>query len=396
MSAPPENVLVIGAGLGGLRTAEQLRARGYPGDITLVGAESHLPYDRPPLSKQVLTGAWPPERVVLRDADGLAALKIGTVLGTPVVRLGTREAELADGRRLRGEAIVLATGATPRRLPGQPAGVHTLRTLEDSLALRAALTGARSLLVVGGGFIGAEVAWAAREQGLRVTVVESLTVPCERALGTTVGAVCARLIREHGVELRTAGTLSGFVDDHTVALSDGERLTADVVLAGVGAVPVTDLLRDHDSHTPDGLSCDSTGRVAGLPGVWAVGDVAAWADPVRGTPFRQEHWTGAAEQAAVVAAGILGAGPAEPVLPYFWSDQFGLKIQGIGRPALADTVVPLQGEGLRGGPVKGTVAGYFARDKLTGVVGFGAARWIARYRPLVTNGADRHEAFALT
>ncbi|WP_236796088.1 FAD-dependent oxidoreductase [Amycolatopsis sp. GM8] len=393
--AQPGHVAVIGAGLGGVRTAEQLRSAGFEGAISLVGAEPHAPYDRPPLSKQVLTGAWAAERVVLRDLAALAEIDVDTRFGVPAVALHEGTVELADGTTLDADAFVIATGADPRRLPGQPEEVHTLRTLDDALSLRAALAGAKSLLVVGGGFIGAEVASGAAGQGLRVTVIEAARVPCERALGPEVGVLCGRLITEGGVELRLGATLTRFVDAHTVELAGGEQVTADVVLVGIGAAPALGWLSRSDVDVTNGIACDASGRVLGAPGVWAVGDVAAWADPVRGKHFRHEHWTSAVDQATVVARDIVGAEPQPRGLPYFWSDQFGLKIQGIGHPDLGDTVVRLKGEGLAGGAVKGTVAGYFADERLVGVVGFGAAKWVARYRALVGKGADRAEALAL-
>ncbi|WP_233520102.1 NAD(P)/FAD-dependent oxidoreductase [Prauserella sp. PE36] len=395
MVSQPEHVVVIGAGLGGVRTAEQLRGAGYDGEISLVGAEPHAPYDRPPLSKQVLTGAWPAEKVVLRDEDALAELRVRTRFGVAAVGVHDGAVELADGTLLNADAVVIATGARARKLPGQPDGVHTLRTLDDSLALQAALKDARSLLVVGAGFIGAEVASGARDQGLHVTVLEALPVPCERALGPEVGVLCGRLLTEAGVDLRFGARLERFVDARTVELAGGERLTADVVLVGVGAAPMLDWLggtaAGRELDVSAGLACDERGRVVGAPGVWAVGDVAAWADPARGARSRCEHWTNAVDQAAVVARDIAGAPPPPASVPYVWSDQFGMKIQVIGRPELADNVVALQGDGLAGGDVRGTVAGYFAGDRLVGVAGFGAARHVARYRALVAKGAERSE-----
>ncbi|HXV93183.1 MAG TPA: FAD-dependent oxidoreductase [Pseudonocardia sp.] len=401
MTGRPEHVLIVGAGLGGLRTAEQLRAAGFTARISLVGAEPHPPYDRPPLSKQVLTGEWEPERVVLRDAEALADLGVRAHLGLPAVALHPGAVEIADGATLHGDAIVLATGVVARRLPGQPDGppVYTLRTVDDALALRGALAGARSLLVVGGGFIGAEVASGARAAGLDVTVLEALPVPLSRALGAEVGSLCARLLTEAGVDLRTGTRLERFLDGDGagVELAGGERVTADVVLVGVGAEPRLEWLAGSGLGTPDigGLACDATGRVVGAPGVWAVGDVAAWEDPVRGARYRCEHWTNAGDQAAVVARDILGEPAPPPAVPYFWSDQFGLKIQLIGRPDLADTVVPLHGAGLSGGAVKGTVAGYLAGGRLVAVAGFGAARRVVRYRDLVARGASEAETGAL-
>lgn len=393
-SGQPEHVLVIGAGLGGLRTVEQLRRSGYEGRVSLVGEEPHPPYDRPPLSKQLLAGEWEPARVILGDANRLDELGVRSHFGLRAVALRPGVVELSDGSALHADAIVVATGVVAARLAGQPAHVHTLRTLDDALVLRAALGRARSLLVVGAGFVGAEVASTARNRGLDVTVLEVLPVPFSRALGDVVGALCGRLFAGAGVTLRTGVRLARFLDDgapHQVAveLADGSRLVADVGVVGVGGVPRLDWLADTGLDLSDGLACDATGRVRDLHGVWAVGDVAAWADGEHSRPHRTEHWTNAGDQAAVVAADIVGVAPPPPAVPYFWSDQFGLTIALIGRPELADATLPLHGSGLDGGAVRGTVVGYLAGARLVAVVGFGAARLIARYRPLVAAGVQR-------
>jgi NADPH-dependent 2,4-dienoyl-CoA reductase/sulfur reductase-like enzyme len=403
MSAQPEHVLVIGAGLGGLRTAEQLRSAGYQGRISLVGDEARAPYDRPPLSKQVLSGAWEPERIVLSTVEALTELGVRTHLGLRAVSLRPGVVELSDGSALHGDAVVVATGLSARTLPGQPGRVHTLRTLEDSLALRATLERVESLLVVGGGFIGAEVASTAHTRGIRVTVLEALDVPSSRALGAELGAVAGRLMTEAGIDLRTGVSITGFVEgDGPTAveaeLADGSRVGADAAVVGVGGVPRLDWLDGSGIDEADragGLPCGPTGRVEGLASTWAVGDVALWEDVHLGGRHRHEHWTSAGDQAAVVARDILGADPPPPTVPYFWSDQFGLKIQLVGRPEPADSVLALHGEGLTGGDIRGTVAGYLAGDRLVAVAGFGAARRVARYRALVASGGTRADALAL-
>ncbi|MFC5746351.1 NAD(P)/FAD-dependent oxidoreductase [Actinomadura rugatobispora] len=393
-SNTPRHVVVVGAGLGGLRTIERLRSGGYAGRITLVGAEEHAPYDRPPLSKQILSGQWEPERVCLRDRAGLAELEVSARLGTGAVALDGTTVTLDDGGTVTGDAVVIATGLVPRRLPHQPEGVATLRTLDDALALRKALGSARSLIVIGAGFIGAEVAWAARRAGVEVTVLEALSVPCERVLGRRVGALAARLVTGAGVDLRCGSRIARLVDGRTVEMADGTVLSADVVLAAVGAVPDLTWLGGAGVRVQDGLACDERGRVVGMSGVWAVGDAAAWWNPAAGHHHRGEHWTMTCDQAATAACDILGAELPPTSPPYVWSDQFELKIQAIGRTDLADEVVPLHGDGLGGGPVKGTVAAYFAGDTLTGVVSFGAPALVMRYRPLVVARAGRSEVLA--
>jgi NADPH-dependent 2,4-dienoyl-CoA reductase/sulfur reductase-like enzyme len=302
--------------------------------------------------------------------------------------------ELDDDTSVSGDVVVLATGVTARMLPGQPAGVATLRTLDDCVALRGAFESLTSLLIVGAGFIGAEVACAAHARGVHVTVLEALPVPCERALGRQVGALAGRLFTEAGLDLRCDTRITRFVDENTVELSDGSTLTADLVLVGVGSAPDVTWLDAAGLDTSDGVACDDNGRVLGTSGVWALGDVAAWWDAARGRFHRNEHWTTTVEQAAVVASDILGGEPPPLTVPYVWSDQFSLKIQTFGRTDLADEVVQLHGAGLDGGPVKGTVVGYFADGVLVGVVGFGAASKLVRYRPMILSSADRASVVA--
>jgi NADPH-dependent 2,4-dienoyl-CoA reductase/sulfur reductase-like enzyme len=290
---------------------------------------------------------------------------------------------------------VIATGLVARELPDQPTHVHTLRTLDDALALRATLETAASLLVVGAGFIGAEVASSARTRGTAVTVVEALDVPAVHALGPQVGPLAGRLITESGAELHTGAKITRFADAPdgvAVELADGRQIAADAAVVGIGGVPRLDWLAGTGLDTSRGLACGPTGQVHGLEGVWAVGDVAAWDDPVTGSRHRHEHWTSAGDQATVVARDVLAAPPPPPMVPYCWSDQFGLKIQILGRPELADEVVPLHGTGLDSGPVRGTVAAYVAGDRVVAVVGFGAARLVARYRPLVAASAPLSDA----
>jgi NADPH-dependent 2,4-dienoyl-CoA reductase/sulfur reductase-like enzyme len=395
-----EHVIIVGAGLGGLRCVQQLRQVGYHGRISLVGAEMHLPYDRPPLSKQLLAGEWELDRVYLTDVEALTSLGVELYLGKRAVALRPGEVELADGTVLRGSAIVLATGVAARTLPGQPDHVFCVRNLDDSLRLRAALRDAESLLVVGAGFIGAEVASTALGRGLKVTMLEAQPVPLRRVLGERVGHMCARLIHQAGVDLRTGVSITRFVDapDSRVAveLTDGSLVRADVAVVGVGGKLNLDWISGIGLDLSEGLLCDSGGRVIGLESVWALGDIASWRDETYGAHYRQEHWTAATEQAATVACSIVGAEHPPAAAPYVWSDQFGYKIQVLGRPDLADSLTALHGEGLLGGQIKSTIVGYFRAGELLGVVGFSAARLFNRYRPLVVKRAcvDQVRQFA--
>ncbi|MEW2622496.1 FAD-dependent oxidoreductase [Streptomyces sp. NPDC048106] len=394
MTAVPDHVVVVGAGLGGLRTVERLRSDGYAGRVTLVGAESHPPYDRPPLSKQVLDGSWEQDRTVLCDLDGLADLGVTARLGCRAVAREGTGVRLDDGGWVTGDTVVLATGAVARRLPRQPQGVAVLRDREDALALREAFGTARSMTVIGAGLIGAEAAWAARRRGIAVTVLEQLAVPCARVLGTEGGTLLARLFEEAGVDLRCGVGVGALKDRHTVELTDGGTVSSEIVLVAIGAVPDLSWLAGSVPLAGGGIACDTTGRVLDTPGVWAVGDAAAWADPATGRHRREEHWTSAVEQAGRVACGILGTAPPVSGPSYVWSDQFGLKVQLLGRPDPAAEVVALHGKGTAGGPVRGTVLGYFTAGRLTAVASFGAPARFVRYRPLIAAGADREAVLA--
>ncbi|MCY3786471.1 MAG: NAD(P)/FAD-dependent oxidoreductase, partial [bacterium] len=273
---------IVGASLAGMRAAEALRREGFDGEVTIVGDETDSPYDRPPLSKQVLAGGWEPERTALYSDEALADLRLTWRLGTRAVAFeaATRTVTLADGERLAAGGAVIATGARPRTLGGTEglAGVYTLRTLADSLAIRWEFDATpRRVVVVGAGFIGAEVAATARGRGLEVTMVEMAETPLERVLGAEMGRVCADVHADHGVDLRTGvgvASISGAGRVEQVVLSDGTRLDADVVVVGVGVVPNTEWLEGSGLRIDDGVVCDETCLAA--PGVVAAGDVARW------------------------------------------------------------------------------------------------------------------------
>lgn len=330
---PPSDVLVVGASAAGLATAEALRRKGYTGGLTLLGDEAHPPYDRPPLSKQVLAGTWEPDRAHLRGRDALDALGATFVLGDPAVSLdvATRGVRTAAGRVLRADAVVVATGVRPRTLPDQDGlgGVHVLRTLGDAAALRADLRTAARLVVVGDGVLGAEVAATARGLGLDVTLAGPQPAPLAAQLGPFASGLLADLHERHGVALRLGAAVLGLVArDGRVAgvrLETGDVLPADVVVVALGAVPNTDWLPADDLTIDNGVVCDAGCRAAA--GIYAVGDVARWRHDGLGVLLRLENRTNATEQAAVVADNILGADRTYAPVPYFWTDQFDAKLQ---------------------------------------------------------------------
>jgi NADPH-dependent 2,4-dienoyl-CoA reductase/sulfur reductase-like enzyme len=393
--APVEHVVIVGASLGGLRTVQSLRSAGYRGRITLIGEEMHPPYDRPPLSKQVLAGEWQVEQTALADSAELDRLDVELRLGVRATDLDvvSRTVGLHGGERVRYDALVVATGAKPRTIPDTPplAGIHVLRTLEDGLALRVALAGAARVVVVGAGFIGAEVAATARGRGLDVTVLEALPVPLSRGLGPILGPVIAGIHVDHGVDLRLGAGVAGFEGDgrvERVRLVDGSAVDADVVVVGIGVVPATSWLEDSGLELRDGVVCDQHCEAVGAPRVWAVGDVARWYNPLFEQEMRLEHWTNAVEQATAVAANIMGEPVPYAPVPYVWSDQYGSKIQIVGHPGPADEVdVPIGAFDDR------TFVALTHRDgRLTGAVGLDQPRKVMRFRRLLATRPSRDEA----
>jgi len=403
-------VAVVGAGLAGLRAAETLRQEGFRGTIVLVGEEHHDPYDRPPLSKQVLAGTWPPERTVLADREKLGSLEIDARLGHRAVSLDAeaRRLYLDDGGVVGADGIILATGASPRRLPGTEPndGVLVLRTIDDALELRRRVVevgpGAR-VVVIGAGFIGSEVASTCHELGSQVDVVEMLETPLEPILGAGIGKIFGALHEEHDVRLHVgtaveaistpgdAGHASTGGRAGSVTLSDGSSLPADVVVLGIGVTPSVAWLTDSGLSVGDGVQCD--GRLFAAPGVVAAGDLARWPHPVIGRDVRIEHWQVAAE-AGVAAARSLVRGDAadafDPV-PYFWSDQYGVRIQMLGLPSPTDEVSVVSGdtESCR------FVALYGGEGRLTAALAISRPRQLMAFRPLLAKGASWDEALAL-
>ncbi|MFF8449020.1 NAD(P)/FAD-dependent oxidoreductase [Streptomyces leeuwenhoekii] len=409
MSAARQRIAVIGASAAGLAAAEGLRHLGWDGLITLVGDEPHPPYDRPPLSKQVLSGAWPPERTALRDPGRLAALGLDLRLGTRAVAYdpARRHVTLDDGARtvLECAGVVAATGVRARTLPGTEGveGVHVLRTLQDALALRRRLAEpGRRLAVVGSGVLGAEVAAAARGLGHRVALVGAQDTPMERVLGREVGALLAEVHRDRGVALYPGRTVTAIAVDggraRGVELADGTFVEADDVLVAIGSEPAVDWLRGPAApDLSDGLGCDR--YCAAAPGLYGAGDVARWYHPGLGRHIRIEHRMNAGEQGLAAARNLLAEldgerfgerRPFEPV-PYFWSDQYDLKLHAYGvlAGAVRTEVLRLGKDPLR------LAALYGGPDRVTGVLGIGLTPRQARsLRPLAAEPGTWEEAVA--
>lgn len=394
-----ERLVVVGASLAGLRSVETARRSGYQGEIVLVGAEPHLPYDRPPLSKAYLDTATVEEPWFRTEQHLADELGVRLALGTPATRLDPDRRTIRVGLEEIGyTAAVLATGATARMLPGAEglAGVTALRTLDDARAVRAALEAGARTVVVGAGFIGSEVASAARKRGLPVTIVEALDVPLSRSVGTEVGRACSDLHRARGVDLRCGVTVTGLdsLDGWVsgVRLSDGSTVAADLVVVGIGVTPNTGWLVDSGvklHHADGGIVCDET-LATGLPGVYAVGDVVHWPNPLfDGELMRLEHWTTAVEQAAVAVGNALDPAAARPVetVPYFWSDWYEHRIQFVGIPR-ADEVKVVH-DGL---PSDGFLALYRREDRLVGTITVDRPTQIMKYRRLIAQRASWDQA----
>ena len=368
------SIVIVGAGLAGLRTAEELRGRDYAGQITLIGAEARLPYDRPPLSKKLMTGAL--DDTTLRP--DLAALGVQA-------RLCERAVELADGvvTTDHGEypfdVLVLATGASPVRLPGA-GGQHVLRTLDDALELRKLLIPGTALAIIGAGWIGAELATAAAQLGCRVTVVEAGSAPLAAGLGAEVGMLTVPWYAAAGVDLRL-GLGVDSVQPGGLALAGGAWLPADVVVTAVGVRPEVSWLTTSGISLDNGVAVDGHLRTS-LPRVLAVGDCAAFLSARYGRRLRFEHWDVALHAPEVAAATALGGTALYDPVPYFWSEQFGRMLQYVGHHTPADRLI------LRGDPAaERWAAAWLSGDRLAALLAVGIPRDMLQARRLMEAGS---------
>ena len=389
-------VAVVGASLAGLSAGRALREQGFDGRVLLIGDEVHAPYDRPPLSKGFLDGGCTRDDLDLVQEDD-AALGFEWMLGQRALSLDPRgrSLRLADGQEIRADGVVLATGARARRLPGAGhrgtgdlSGVHVLRSLDDAVALRSDLRAGRRLVIVGAGFIGAEVASTARGLGVDVTVVEALGVPLEGPLGPEMGRVCAGLHADHGTRLLTGTGVAGLDGEGQVTavrLLDGRRLPADVVLVGIGAQPNVEWLADSGLDLRGGIATDARGATS-IPGVVAVGDCAAPWSEAAGRHVRFEHWTNALERPSAAVAALLGSDTASPPeVPYFWSDQYGVRIQFAGTRGPDDKLRIVDGD-----VASHSFLAVYERDEVpVAVLGINQPRQFTRWRRQLHTAATR-------
>jgi 3-phenylpropionate/trans-cinnamate dioxygenase ferredoxin reductase subunit len=369
-------VVVAGAGLAGLRTVEQLRSRGFAGDITLIGAETRSPYDRPPLSKKVMAGVLDDTSLPFDPGE----LGITARLGEAACALEDGVLRTSGGGAYPFDALVLATGSEPSRLPG-PGPQRTLRTLDDALALRALLRPGLRLAIAGAGLIGAELATAAAAAGAQVTVVEYASAPMLAAVGPDVGAIVAGWYAAAGVELRL-GTGVSSVEAGGLALNGGSWLDADEVVTAVGARPRLDWLDGSGVHVGVCVETDERLR-ASEPGVFAVGDCAAYVSARYGRRLRFEHWDIALHAPEVAAANVLGGDEVFDPVPYFWTEQFGRMVQYAGLHSPSDRLV------WRGDPAGGRFAAFWlaADGRLTALLAVGVPKDVVQARRLLAGGA---------
>lgn len=393
--------VIVGASLAGVAAAEAIREQDADAEVVLLGDEPHPPYDRPPLSKELLQGRREPDELRLRDGTWAEDLHVDLRTGVRAVRVRSDRSvvELADGGELAYDRLLIATGATPRRLPAFDGlqGVHVLRTLDDAIAVRDALAVDGRLAVIGGGFIGLEVAASARRGGADVTVLEALDTVLERAVGGAVGKVVERLHRAHGVDVRTGTAVAGPVVEggrlRGLELVDGGRIDVAAVVVGIGVVPATDWIGDGAIAVDDGVLVDAALRST-VPGVFAAGDVAR-VRTVAGDSRRVEHWTTAVEHGRTAGRNMV-ADPAEFALldevPTFWSDQYDAKIRAAGTIPDPERIEVVEHQD---DPLKLVALAPDPDGGLAGIITIGRASALARCRPLLGRPGSAAEARTL-
>jgi len=392
-------IAVVGASLAGLRAVEFIRRAKFDGKLVLIGEEKHRPYDRPPLSKEVLRGEADPERLALRRKS-YDELNVELKLGQRARSLdaGAREVLLQSGEVVSYDGLVIATGGEVRTLPNQPSlrGIHVLRTLDDALAIRAALAARPRVAVIGAGFIGAEVAASARQLGLEVTMIEALEAPLAQSLGPRLGRILQGAHERRGVRVLCGRRVERFGGDpgvQSVWLDDGSRVDCDLVVVGIGVTPSVSWLDGSEVDVDDGVRCDET-LATNVPGVVAAGDVASWYNPLFEERMRVEHWTNAVEQARHAVSTLLAApGEAEPFesVPMFWSDQFDIKIQAAGKPKPEDELTVAT----RGPDDEKLIALYSRAGRVVGAVAFNQPPKLVQLRTLIGKRGGLDEALKI-
>lgn len=395
-SDAPQEVVIVGASAAGLSTAEALRRGGYANKLTMIGAERHRPYDRPPLSKQYLSGDWDAEKVMLRPAAHLEGLHVESRFGAPAtgLDLANQRVMLTDGTEVTYDRLILATGVSPKMLPDTQhlQGIHTLRTIDDADRLRGELDADSRVVVVGAGFLGTEIAAVATSRGARVTLIGNAT-PLAGILGPELGAQLGDLHAGHGVTLRTgpgasiASVLRQSEKATGVALENGEVIMADLVVVAVGSTPAVRWLRNSAVPVADGILCAPDSST--VPGVYAAGDVARWHNTLFNVSMRLEHRTNAVDQGIHVADQILsGTSSNYTPVPYFWSDQYDLKLQSYGWLRDHDEVLITEGSVQEGK----FVALYRRGGRLTGVLAARSHKALRTWRQYLCDGASWGDA----
>lgn len=394
MASTVKDVVIVGASVAGLSAADTLREDGYEGRITVLSAEAELPYDRPPLSKQALDPTAPRREYLLRPADHYAASGIDLLLDTPAFSLDVDKRTVqTPGGAVDYDRLIIATGSRAKQVfheDGTP--LPTLRTRGDAEALRRSTVTASSVIIIGAGFIGLEVAATLKSAGLDVAAIGFYPLPLDRSIGPQIAHMLRDLHVGHGVRMHSGSKVSrvwGEQGDYRVELADGTLLEAEAIVAGIGSRPNCEWLEESGVTVTDGVPVDAFGRT-NVEGVLAAGDVACFRNDLLGTDVRNEHWTGAIDQGRQAAKTALGV-PSTPFaeVPYFWTDQYGMKLQSYGRRDVDDTMVVVEGSieerdflALHGRP----------DGRFTAVTSLGRASSIRPYRKLLQARASWGEA----